>query len=248
MPDPVLVVPEVEVAGEWGGGSDCGPIVVRRVASLVLESHRLRLEAGPERPLHSSYEALTDATWSAGELALYWRAGRARVRGDERLAQAWAHIVDAACALPEVARGLRSLGTRRGGTGELQRRFFGPLLQARRRLREPDSLEWRLAHFDARGVRRRVEEALLAMARETFPVSPPDRRALEADLADASEALLRSLEALDHAANETTQGAEGMRFVAWRDWTSQLRAVFVEADSAWIKVLSALDASRPLGR
>jgi hypothetical protein len=86
------------------------------------------------------------------------------------------------------------------------------------------------------------------MARETFPVSPPDRRALEADLADASEALLRSLEALDHAANETTQGAEGMRFVAWRDWTSQLRAVFVEADSAWIKVLSALDASRPLGR
>jgi hypothetical protein len=231
-----LVVAGVEVAGLWGHLAT----PVRFRGSLVIEPLRLEVRDTQGR-LETNYALLTDATWAGGELGLHWERGAARVRGGEALAPAWARIVASACALPEVARGLRSLGTRRGGKADLQRRFFGPLLVGRRRLEEPDSMEWRLAHFDARVVRRQIDEALAGIARERHPASPPHRRALGAALDEAVEELAVQLELLDRAADAARMGAEGRRFVAWRAWTTQLRAVFVEADRAWPRILAALD-------
>jgi hypothetical protein len=237
MPDENLLVPRVDVTGRWEGR------VVRLSGSLTLEGAGVAVRGREGFVLTVPYGLLTDATWQASTLTLHRAPETLDVRGGSMLATVWARIVRDACSAPEVARGLRSLGTVRGGSGDLQRRFFGPLLLARRRLEEPEAPEWRLSQFHATELSRRLQESLHALAADRFPGSPPHRRALEAELGEVTEVLFDRLRALDDAAEAVRGSVDGTRFLAWRAWTGQLRAVFVEADGAWTRVLSALHAA-----
>jgi hypothetical protein len=236
MPDDSLVVPDVLIVGRWENRE------VRLAGELTLSPTGVSMNGSDGAQLVARYPQLTDATWRESTLTLHRTPDSLDVRGGATLAAAWARIVREACAAPEMARGLRALGTRRGGDADLQRRFFGPLLTARRQLEEPDAVERRLAQFDTASLIKRMQDNLAQLAADRFPTSPPHRRALEAHFAEATEPLFAILGTLDDAGDAVRNVADGTRFVAWRRWTWLLRRVFIEADRSWGKILVALDS------
>lgn len=235
MPDHVLEVTGVVARGTWAERE----ALVR--GNLVLDDHAASLSSGSEEPfLIAPYSAFTDATWVGETLTLYRYSDSLAISGSRDLNRAWGVVVERACILPEMTRGLRSLGTPRGGSAQLQTRFFGPLLLARKRLQVPDALEWRVTHFDARALSARLVETIHELAMERFPESPPDRRALEAELGEALEPLAATLHVLAESTERVRSEPDGQRFVSWRAWTRQLRHVFLEADRAWSSMAHAL--------
>lgn len=240
-----LAVPGVHAAGRWGQRTIAGEV------TLFVEADELvvRVEAnGEELPV--PLPALDGAEWRAGVLALHMAGAALRLTGAPGLDQAWHTITQRACALPEMARGLRALGLERGAHGGAQARFFAPLLQARRRLEGDEPLDWKVAGFDVAVLAERLRGVLAAMAQERHADRPPYRRAFEAGLLDAAEPMFHALAALGEAAREVHQGGDAERFVAWRRWAAQLRVVFVQADRAWHALAAELagDGQAPPGR
>jgi hypothetical protein len=227
MPDPLLVVPDLVASGRWGD---------RRLeghGTLLLYVEEGFLDDASGEQLVLAYGTLTDATWERETLTFHRASDQLSLRGPRELSRAWGLVVEQACMLPEVARGLRMLGTARGGSSAMQARFFGPLLSARRRLQDPDAMERRVAQFDAAGLSRRLSAAVVEFATERHPADAPRRRALEAHLEEALEPLQHQLAALAEATEAIRGAGSGSRFVAWRVWTRLLRRVFLEADRAW---------------
>lgn len=238
--DRALSVPDVSAAGSWNGRD------VRVLGTLVVAPATTALNAGDERLLVLEHQELSDATLQAAVLTLHGQRGMIMLRSDHGLATVWARIVSLACTAPEVTRGLRALGRASADDAVLQKRFFGPLITARRRVHETDLPEQRMAHFDAGTIRARLAAALATFAAERFPTSPPDRRAAEAELEEATEQLFAQLETLESLAELVRSAPNGTMFTRWRSWAGQLREVFREADRSW-PVISRAMRSPPGG-
>lgn len=233
--EPLLAVPGVAIEGTWRGNR------VRGSATLVLLEETWQLHDRGEARLTERYEDLTDATWEREALGLHRATDALSLRGPRELSRAWALVLERACALPEVARGLRMLGSPRGGSAALQQRFFGPLLAARRRLQEPEALERRATQFDAVALGQRLKGAIAEFAASRHPEDPPHRRSLEAWLEEGVEPLLAALDRLSESTEALHRAPGGGRFTEWRLWTDRLRAVFLEADRAWAHIISHLE-------
>jgi hypothetical protein len=144
--------------------------------------------------------------------------------------------------LPELTRTLRSFGSSRGGrqvsragseTGGEQRRFFSPLLEARRAGARAAGVE-AIAAFDAPAIVSAVELVLAEFAAEREVQAGPGRRSLEAHLLDASEPLFHSLRKLNDVASAATAAVDDL--LLWREWAAQLAVTFETADRAWLAV------------
>jgi hypothetical protein len=159
------------------------------------------------------------------------------------LEQAWVTLVAHACPLPELARSHRLLGSRRGGNVDLQVKFLAPLLQARKRLEGESDLDARVATFDARALRERVSAALQGLAKDAYPTSAPDRRALEAELEEAMASLFSGIDSMESKARAFRDAPEAVRFMAWRDWVSAVSNVFAVADSGWARASRLLPSA-----
>jgi hypothetical protein len=158
---------------------------------------------------------------------------------DEAGAAIERRIVERCCVLPELTRALRSLGARRGGTGDAERdRFFTPLLAARRAAAERVTPADVAAAYDGPALARRIESTLEEFAAARHPEHARARRALEARLVDAVEPLLGALERLGAPAD-----ADAVR--AWRGWTARLRVVYERADACWPAVQALLSRPAP---
>ena len=180
------------------------------------------------------------------ELTLYLRDGDViEVTGPSRLSAIAVAIEEDARALGEMTRGLRSLGARRRGAaaGSEQSRFFAPLLKARRLAekahvgRGPDPL----AAFDGEALRTAFAAAIAELARERYPESAPDRRALEAELEECAEPLLDGMTSIVTAANAVRRGSDDSRLMHWRAWSGEVRAIFERADRCWLAMAAALE-------
>ncbi len=213
--------------GHWGPAMFSGP------ARLCLTSDELRLTATAGASLRTPYSALQGGAWRTGELIVHGAEGSVTMESPGGLDLAWLTIVARACPLSEIARGHRLLGSRRGGPASAQARLLAPLVQARRNMEQQPDLEVRMALFDARPLRERLEAALQAMARDASPGGGPERRALEAELEEAMSGLFRGIEVMDEAARHFREAAEPVRFIAWREWVSKVAIVFGLADSDW---------------
>ena len=163
-----------------------------------------------------------------------------RLGAADSLDRAWFVIMRRACAAPEVARGLRALRARAGGDPDLQSRFFAPFIQARRCLEEPEPVDWQVSRFDVPALTQRTRSLLSAIATERFAQLPAHQRALEAELLDAAEPLLESLERLDGAGKAIHAADDAERFAAWRTWSVHVRRVFVDADRSWRAIVAIL--------
>lgn len=142
--------------------------------------------------------------------------------------------------MPEVMASLRSFGSRRharGGTEHLP--FFTPLLDARRAATAATSRADAIAAFDAAQLVRALDRAVADFAEARFPGRPPARRALAAELADASAPLRAALVRLGALASAAQGNANDE---SWRAWVEQLRACFATADSLWPVLDAALAA------
>ena len=178
---------------------------------------------------------------SDGEsLTLFLAGGDELELGGTKLGPAAREIAHGAYRLPELMRPLRGLGSHRGRPGSEHDRFFGALLAARREVQRSDDPVRRLVLFDARTLRRAVEQTLAAFAAERFPRSAPDRRALETALLDLAQPLFAALEAVPAVADRARGGDDETRFARWREWTRAMHGAFDAADRVWLAVLPLL--------
>jgi len=158
-------------------------------------------------------------------------------------------ITHQACALPEVTRSLRALGSHRVALTPEHDRFFGVFLDARRVAEEAADDEGVVAAFDASSLRTRVLRCLSEFAAERYPDDPPERRALEAELHERAESLRASFDALERAVTARRESEESDCFAAWRTWAASLGVLFERADECWLALREILvDSRRTLPR
>jgi hypothetical protein len=222
------------VAGTWGQTALDGPGMLR------LREHSLELVTSRGVPIVAAYDTLSGAGWRTGKLFIHSAAGVVELEGEAGLERAWVALTALSCPIPEFTRGLRTLGSRRSlarksgaADAAAQTRFFAPLLQARRRLEQEGDLDRRLTAFEAPLLAERMTQVLALLAAEYYPASPPDRRALEAELLEAVAPLLEGLDLLKASEERYRGAADDRRFVAWRGWTRHVAAVFAAADRSW---------------
>jgi hypothetical protein len=227
-------VGDLELAGEG------------RIA-LIDDAVRITAAAGE---ITIRLSALEGVVYRDQRLTLQLRDDVVDVEGSARLAMIAREIATTVCMLPELTRPLRGLGSRRGRPGSEHDRFFSPLLTARRRCERAADPPARLRAFDAAAIRGSLNDMISTMARERYPKSAPDRRALEAELLEIAEPLMASLDELDGATRRATGPVAGGErgFVYWRSWCSAVRDVFKCADSCWLAYGPVLAAAPPPAR
>jgi hypothetical protein len=226
MPERDLEVDATSILVEWGSVRLIGP------GRLRLTSDSLQLEA-TGGGWTAEYPELHGGAWRTGTLTVHGAQGRAVIESKQGLELAWVQLLERACPFPELARDHRLLGSRRGGSVGAQSRFLGPLLDARKRLEKQPDLESRIAALDAMLLRDRVVASIQAIARDAFPASQPDRRALEAELEEVLAAFFRELDSVHAAAAIFHAAPESVRFNAWRDWVARVLHAYALADGAW---------------
>jgi hypothetical protein len=190
-------------------------------------------------------ERMDGVVWEPPQLTIHIARDVITLSGHAALEPLGSQIVALALALPELTRTMHSLGSRRGQPGADHDRFFGGLLSARRSAEgfvEPES---RLVAFDPRRLTQTLTAVLGELAAERYPNSPPDRRALEAELLEYAERLFATLDALGDAASRVRECGNDVRLARWREWTGAVQRVFEEADRCWVASLPALSAVAP---
>ncbi len=238
MPDAGSEFALRRVNGRWRDAALTG----RGVLRLGDQTIEVSTEGGATA--RAEYPALSGAAWRNGVLTVHALEGTVELEGMQALDRAWVAIVTRACPLPEFTRGLRVLGSRRGGDRDAQWRFFAPLLQARRRLEQETDFDRRLDAFDAAALAGRLSQVITALAAERCPDRAPDRRALEAQLTDAAAPVFTRLRALEATTARARAAPDDRGFVAWRAWVTHVMAVFVAADRSWSAAVKLLPPAR----
>jgi hypothetical protein len=203
--------------------------------------------AAEDRSIRVPCAAIDEIGLENGEVELRLRDGMRLALGGDDSTGLRSELVNHCRALPEVTRALRAFGSRRGhgsartsGPDE-QRRFFAPLLDARREAVTAGEPERTLAAFDSATLEQAIARTLHVLATERYGDNAPARRALEAELVDLAEPLINALEALGVAADDARGSVDDLRL--WRAWSTQLRATFETADRVWMSLDAALDAT-----
>lgn len=208
---------------------------------MEVEEHGIRLAivGGPVLPV--VWGALDGVHHAGTTLTLFLVGDDVLELDDVAEAAALARaITERTCRLGELTLALRGLGSGRANPGSDHQRFYGPLLAARRALEGARSPEAQLSAVDAEQLRDALRATLAAFAADRYPKVPADRRALEAELLDHADGLLRALERLVVAREAAREAPSDARFAWWREWASALRTVFAEHDRTWIAALPAL--------
>jgi hypothetical protein len=216
-----------KVDAEWGALRLSGR------GRLRLTNEAMRVEAAEGGSLVMPYTEMLGGAWRSGQMVVHGDPGSVTLEASRGLQHAWVSLVSHACPLPELARGHRLLGSRRGGHVDLQAKFLAPFVQARKRLAEEADLDARVATLDARALRDRLSATVQGFAKDAYPASQPDRRALEAELEEALASLFGGISALEQAAGHFRKAPESVRFTAWREWVSSAARVFALADNSW---------------
>lgn len=217
-------------------------------ALLAVGADRLRLAVhggmpALELPLEE-LEGVTTGTDGERVLATLFAVGGdvIELRGDHRLGGAAADILQRATRFPEVTRGLRGVGVNRSADHD---RYFGTLLSARRVAEGAAGWREQLEAFDGPRLARDLERGLTELARARHPDSPPDRRALEAQLLDDAAPLLERMRAVAARAETVLDADESLRLVRWREWVAAVGELFAIADRCWLAVRPVLEDQPP---
>ena len=141
-----------------------------------------------------------------GSVVITPRDGRDLVASTKAASSFRLRVLAACRALPEVTRALRALGSRRGARGtrrnptDKEARFFAPLITARRASMEARDAGGVIASFGAKRLAQEIAATTLEFAAVQAAGHPARRRALEAELADATDQLTVALTDLEHTA------------------------------------------------
>ena len=218
----------VAASGSWRGAPLSGDVVLELTGDEVAITatdgqQRLPLPLGSLRGTH----------YRDGSLTLFFGDGTVVLAGEGRLGAAARDIVARACAPGELTLALRSLGSHRRGADDFQRRYFEPLLSARRKLDRASEPNAQVAALDARALKTAYHELAHRIAERSAGRAASDKRALEAQLDEALGPLVAALDALEAAASALRTSAAETTISAWREWTTLARATFSAADRCW---------------
>jgi hypothetical protein len=225
------------------GRTDVGPAAASVDDDALTIVVRIDAE---ERSLRLRLASIDVVTVSGEEVDIMVRDGRhVLFRAPDALRD---QLFERSRALPELTRTLRAFGSSRarrgvGGRaseGTEQQRFFAPFLDARRSVGALGGHP-ALAAFRAAELARALADTLGQFAAERHPEPGPARRALEAELIDASEPLFDALTALGETADAALAAEHDLR--RWRAWSAQLRATFETADRVWVALDDTLEAA-----
>ena len=200
---------------------------------------RLLLTDSPtgEKAMQFRYDSITGVSVGDGSVAISYRDGRSLIVTTPDAVAFRARLLAACRALPEVTRALRALGSRRGARGtrrdptDNEARFFGPLIAARRASMNARDAEAVITSFDPTKLAREIAATILAFAAQGGGEHPARRRALEAELSDATEQLSASLAELGDLASRARDDVDDL--ARWRMWAAGVQHTFEVADRAW---------------
>ncbi|AMW04208.1 hypothetical protein [Gemmatimonas phototrophica] len=165
------------------------------------------------------------------------------------LAQA---IVDRACRMPELTRGLRELGAvrrtdiRANGRSPLHTAhdmWFAPLLAARQAVHGVSDPSRQVTLMDGAALTAAMSAASAQIATTLAPENAAEQRALEAAIEDEAAPLFAALERLRLAGQTVQTGATDTRIADWRRWVLAARDVFAGADEAWGQIAQIVGES-----
>lgn len=239
----------VDVGGQYRGVELAGR------ALLELRADSVALLAGTEpddgtarREFAIALGRLEGARYVDGLLTLRLAEGTITLRGEPRLAAAARDLVARACDPGELTLALRSLGSHRAGADALQKRYFDPLLSARKRLAKASDPRAQASALDAGTLRDAYDALSRDLAREWGSASAADRRAIEAHLGERLDPLRSALVALGDRSRALRAAADDDAIAAWREWATAARTVFSAADRCWPPLATLLHAWRPSAR
>lgn len=148
--------------------------------------------------------------------------------------------LDEASSMPELARSLRAMGGTVGGNPAAQDRWFAPLLTMRRTLVGVSDPLRQVALLDVDRVRDELARALEELAAQRVGGDLPCTRALEAMLEEQTEGVRAALARVALAGATLEGSAPDSRLADWRQWVSEVRALFRSADDAWPAIAHVL--------
>jgi hypothetical protein len=219
-------------------------------ATIVIDDDALSIsvrEAPAERPLRIDLATIDAVSISGDELTLPLRSGTRLTFVCDTADETRAAILGVCRSLPELTSALRTFGSRRGNrsvrptAADEQRRFFAPMLRARREAGEASTPQATIAAFDISALLESTHRALKGFAEQRFGEAGPGRRALEAELLDSAELLDDSYARLRAAAEDAASAVDELP--QWRSWSAALRSTFETADRAWLSIDAILEAA-----
>lgn len=214
-------------------------------AALELDHDSLVLlwtRAAPWRLALGGIDGLSDhagASHSApgrgeAQLTLYLASGDVLdLSGDHTLRLLGTRLIERACVVPELTRGLRALGSLRGTPGASHDAWFAPLLTARRAVEGVSDPLRQVELFDAAELSTSMTRVISELAAIQAPTEAPAQRAIEAVLEEAAAPMFVALTRMALAADVLRGGAPDTRLADWRRWTEAMQEVFVATDESW---------------
>ena len=148
-------------------------------------------------------------------------------------------VIDRACRMPELTRGLKSFGAPRYGSrgaSVLQSAhdmWFAPLLAARKAVHGVSDPQRQVALMDGAALSAALTEAAARIAATMAPDNAAEQRAMEAAIEDEAADTFTALGALRAAGETVRTGEMDTRFADWRRWVAAVGLVFAAADEAW---------------
>lgn len=203
-------------------------------ASLELEGNALLINWSNAAPWRLELDGVDGASTGPARLSLYLSSGDVlELTGDDSLRAFGAQLLDRACVIPELTRGLRALGSLRGLPGASHDAWFAPLLSARRAVEGVSDPLRQLELLHAPRLAETMTKVISALAAIQAPVDAPAQRAIEAVLEEEAAPLFIALQRMAFAADTLRGSALDTRLADWRAWIETVRLVFVAADECW---------------
>jgi len=203
-------------------------------AALELEDHALVILWTRAAPWRLSLDGIDGVSLGPAHLTLYLASGDVlELMGDEALRTLGAQLVDRACLMPELTRGLRALGSLRGMPGSAHDAWFAPLLNARRTIEGVSDPLRQVELLDAPRLADSMRAVIAELAAIRAPTDAPAQRAIEAVLEEHAEPLFAAIARMALAADALRGSALDTRLSDWRRWVHTVREVFAAADESW---------------
>ena len=203
-------------------------------AHVSLVDHALVLTWEQAAAWQLELDGLDGVMSRADQLTLYLSSGDVlELTENDALRILGARVLDRACTVPELTRGLRAMGSLRGTQGAAHDRWFAPLLAARRAVAGVSDADRQVALVDAPTIAQQLHRVITELSREQAANHAAMQRAIEAALQEEGERVFSALDRLALAADVLRTSAMDTRLVDWRRWINALREVFVAADQSW---------------
>jgi hypothetical protein len=213
-------------------------------ASVTIDQDTLVLawqDATPWRLSLSGIDGIEGIASGASTLTVYLVSNDVlELTGDDQLRALGLQLLDRACAMPELTRGLKALGSSRGTPVAAHDRWFAPLLAARRSVEGVSDPARQAMLLDAATLTKEIERAIAEIASSKAPGDPAEQRAVEAALEEEAAPVFTAIESMGLAGDALRGGALDTRIADWRQWVETVRGVFAAADDAWAGIAAEL--------